>query len=110
MSLLNLTLMTCVIPDFCKKGAEVSYFDPSGEKREFANIKNCKYKKNIKENCHDSDLIILLTEWDEFKSIDFKKMVKKTNFKIYDLRNLYTAKEMKRNKIQYYSIGRPDIN
>jgi len=99
-----------MIPDFCKKGAEVSYFDPSGEKREFANIKNCKYKKNIKENCHDSDLIILLTEWDEFKSIDFKKMVKKTNFKIYDLRNLYTAKEMKRNKIQYYSIGRPDIN
>ncbi len=99
-----------MIPYFCKKGAKVSYFDPSGKKNEFKNIKNCTYKKNIKENCLGSDLIILLTEWDEFKSIDFKKIVKKNNFKVYDLRNLYTAEEMKRNKIKYYSVGRPDIN
>ena len=99
-----------MIPYFCKKGAKVSYFDPSGKKNEFKNIKNCTYKKNIKENCLGSDLIILLTELDEFKSIDFKKIVKKNNFKVYDLRNLYTAEEMKRNKIKYYSVGRPDIN
>ena len=99
-----------MIPYLCKKGAKVSYFDPSGEKKEFHKIKNCTYKKNIKENCLGSDLIILLTEWDEFKLIDFKKIVKKNNFKVYDLRNLYTAEEMKRNKIKYYSIGRPDIN
>ena len=47
---------------------------------------------------------------DEFKSIDFKQVVKKKNFKIYDLRNIFTGEEMKRNKINYYSIGRPDIN
>ena len=99
-----------MIPYLCKKGAKVSYFDPSGEKEEFHKIKNCTYKKNIRENCLGSDLIILLTEWDEFKLIDFKKIVKKNNFKVYDLRNLYTAEEMKRNKIKYYSIGRPDIN
>ena len=40
----------------------------------------------------------------------FKKVVKKKNFKIYDLRNIYTSDEMKRNKINYYSIGRPDTN
>ena len=67
-------------------------------------------KKNIKENCLNADLIILLTEWDEFKSIDFKRVVKNKNFKIYDLRNLYTDEEMKSNKIKYYSIGRPDTN
>jgi UDPglucose 6-dehydrogenase len=99
-----------MIPYFCKKGAIVSYYDPSGEKQEFKKLKNCNYKRNIKDNCLNADLIILLTEWDEFKSIDFKKVVKKKNFKIYDLRNLYTAKEMTRNKINYYSIGRPDIN
>ena len=99
-----------MLPYLSKKGAIISYYDPTGEKNEFQNLLNCKFKKNIKENCLNADLIILLTEWDEFKSIDFKQVVKKKNFKIYDLRNIYTGEEMKRNKIKYYSIGRPDIN
>ncbi|MDC1092999.1 UDP-glucose/GDP-mannose dehydrogenase family protein [Pelagibacteraceae bacterium] len=99
-----------MLPYLCKKGALVTYYDPSGEKNEFKKLANCKFKKNIKENCSNADLIILLTEWDEFKSIDFKKNVKKKNFKIYDLRNIYTREEMKKNKIKYYSIGRPDTN
>ena len=98
-----------MIPYLCKRGAKVSYYDPSGIKKEFLSIKNCNYSANIKDNCYKSDLVILLTEWDEFKSIDFKKIVKKKDFKIYDLRNLYTAEEMKRNNIKYFSIGRPDI-
>ena len=40
---------------------------------------------NIKSNCSDADLVVLLTEWDEFKSIDFKKIVKNTKFKVFDL-------------------------
>ena len=60
-----------MIPYLCKKGATVSYYDPSGEKKEFQKLTNCKFKKNIKENCLKADLIILLTEWDEFKSIRF---------------------------------------
>jgi len=99
-----------MLPYLSKKGAIISYYDPSGKKNEFKNLLNCKFKKNIKENCLNADLIILLTEWDEFKSIDFNQAVKKKNFKVYDLRNIYTGDEMKRNKIKYYSIGRPDIN
>ena len=99
-----------MMPYLSKKGAKISYYDPSGEKNEFKNLLNCKFKKNIKENCLNADLIILLTEWDEFKSIDFQKAVKKKNFKIYDLRNIYARDEMKRNKIKYYSIGRPDVS
>ena len=34
------------------------------------------------------------------------KVIKKKNFKIYDLRNLYDPSQMKKNKIQYFSIGR----
>jgi hypothetical protein len=29
---------------------------------------------------------------------------------VYDLRNLYSAEEMKKNKINYYSVGRPNAN
>jgi len=99
-----------MIPYLCKKGAIVNYYDPSGEKNEFKNVKNCNYRNNIKSNCKGADLIVLLTEWDEFKSLDFRNIVKNTKLKVYDLRNLYSAEEMKKNKIKYYSVGRPNIN
>jgi len=99
-----------MIPFLCKKGALVSYYDPSGEKKEFSKIKNCSYKSNVKASCYDADLIILLTEWDEFKNINFKKVVQKKNFKIYDLRNLYDPNLMRKNKIKYFSIGRSGTN
>ena len=99
-----------MIPYLCKKGAKVNYYDPSGEKEIFKKIKNCFYKRDIKNNCLNADLIVLLTEWDEFKSIDFRKIVKNNKFKVYDLRNLYNPIEMKKNKIKYFSVGRPNIN
>jgi len=99
-----------MIPYFCKKGAKVNYYDPSGEKKEFLNLKNCSFKDNINENCKNTDLIILLTEWDEFKSIDFKRLNKNKKFKIYDLRNLYNVEEMKAKNIPYYSVGRSNSN
>ncbi len=98
-----------MVPYLCKQGANVKYYDPSGEKKEFKNLKNCIFKKNIKENCKDADLIILHTEWDEFKSIDFKKINKNKRLKIFDLRNLFSVKEMFEKKIDYYSIGRSHI-
>ena len=99
-----------IIPYLCKKGSIVNYYDPSGEKKDFSKIKNCFFKKDIKENCKNSNLVILLTEWDEFKSIDFKKIIKNKRIKIFDLRNLYNTEEMKKSKIEYYSIGRPNSN
>jgi len=53
-----------------------------------------------------SDLIVIHTEWNEFKLLEFKKIVKKRDFKIYDMRNLYSSKLMKKNKINYFSIGK----
>ena len=99
-----------MIPYLCKKGAYVSYYDPTGEKDVFKKLKNCKFEKNIKANCKNADLIILHTEWDEFKIIDLKKISKNKKIKVYDLRNLYNFKEMNNKKIKYYSVGRPDIN
>ena len=99
-----------MIPYLCKNGASVSYYEPTGKKKEFSKLKNCKFENTIKENCKNADLIILHTEWDEFKNIDFKKINKKRNLKIYDLRNIYNNADMKDKKINYYSVGRPDIN
>ena len=99
-----------MIPFISKKGGHVSYYDPTGEKKIFKKIKNCKFSTNIKEICKNADLIILHTEWDEFKTLDFKKLNKKKNFKLYDLRNLYSLTDMIKKKIKYFSVGRPSIN
>ena len=80
------------------------------EKNEFSKLKNVSYSNGILDTCFNADLIIIHTEWDEFKTIDFKKLIKNKKIRIYDLRNLYSLAEMKRKKISYYSIGRPNIN
>ncbi len=89
-----------------KKGCKIRYFDPSGEKDEFKNLKNVKYYKNISSACLKSDLIIIHTEWNDFKLLNFKRLVKKNNFIIFDLRNLYSVSKMKQQNISYFSIGR----
>ena len=89
-----------------KKGCKIRYFDPSGEKDEFKNLKNVKFYRNISSACLKSDLIIIHTEWNDFKLLNFKKLVRKNNFKIFDLRNLYSVSKMKQLNIDYFSVGR----
>ena len=89
-----------------KKKCKIRYYDPSGEKVEFKNLKNVNYYENLSNACLNSDLIILHTEWNEFKSLNFKKLVKKRNFKVYDMRNLYSPDKMRKLNIKYFSVGR----
>ena len=95
-----------MIPNLIKKGAKIRYFDPTGDKKEFNNLKNVQSCKNISAACYKSDLIVIHTEWNEFKLLNFKKIVKKNNFIIYDLRNIYSPAKMLKNKIKYFGIGR----
>ena len=99
------TACLSMIPALSKKGAIIKYFDPTGFKKEFKKIKNVSYSNSIKKSVENSDLIIIHTEWNEFKQLNFKKLVKKKYFKIYDLRNLYNPEEMFKKKIKYYGIG-----
>ena len=89
-----------------KKNCKITYFDPSGEKNEFQNLKNVKYVNNLNSACSNADLIILHTEWNDFKLLNFKKLVRKRNFKIFDMRNLYSPIKMRKSNIKYFGIGR----
>ena len=95
-----------MIPSLIKKGALINYFDPTGEKKEFKNKKNVNFSKDINSAIKNSDLIIIHTEWNDFKSINFKKIVQNKKFKIFDMRNIYSPIKMKAQKIKYFSIGR----
>ena len=95
-----------MIPNLLRKGAIVRYCDPSGKKKEFDKYGKVSFHSNVSKGCLKSDLIVIHTEWDEFKLLEFKKIVKKSNFKIFDMRNLYSSKLMKKNKINYFGIGK----
>ena len=95
-----------MIPPLIKKGALVNYFDPTGQKNELKKIKNVSFSIDINSAIKDSDLIIIHTEWNDFKSINFKKLVQNKKFSIFDMRNIYSSAKMKKEKIKYFSIGR----
>ncbi len=95
-----------MIPYLAKKGAKIKYYDPTGYKKEFKKIKNVFYSQNIKNACENVDLIIIHTEWNDFKSLNFKSMLKKRNFTVYDMRNILSREKMKKEKIKFFGVGR----
>ncbi|WP_099340257.1 UDP-glucose dehydrogenase family protein [Candidatus Fonsibacter ubiquis] len=98
-----------LISKFVKKGAKINYYEPTGSKEILDKHKNVKYFDDLYLAVKKVDLIIIHTEWDEFKNLNFSKI--KNNDKkviIYDLRNLYDNRSfINKNNISYYSIGRP---
>ena len=78
----------------------------SGAKKEFDKIKNVTFSSTISQAVKESDLVILHTEWNDFKSINFKKLSKSKNVKIYDMRNIFSPDKIKSQGFKYFSIGR----
>ncbi len=95
-----------MIPALSKKGALIKYYDPTGFKKDFEKIKNVTYENTIKKSLEESDLVIIHTEWNDFKSLNFKKLVKGKKFIIYDMRNIYSPSKIKAQGFKYFSIGR----
>ena len=95
-----------MIPALSKKGAIIKYYDPTGFKKEFSSLKNVSFSNSIADAVRGSDLVILHTEWNDFKSINFKKLYSSKNLKIYDMRNIYSPIKIKSQGFQYFGIGR----
>jgi len=95
-----------MIPHLSKKGAKIKYYDPTGFKNEFSNIKNVNFATSINDAVKGADLVILHTEWNDFKSINFKKLYPSSKLKIYDLRNIFSPNKIKSQGFKYFGIGR----
>jgi UDPglucose 6-dehydrogenase len=95
-----------MIPVLSKNGATIKYFDPTGYKEEFKKYKNVSYESSIKDSVKDSDLVIIHTEWNDFKSLNFKNLANRKKFIIYDMRNIYSPAKIKAQGFKYFSVGR----
>ena len=95
-----------MIPALSKKGAIIKYYDPTGYKKEFKNINNVYFEESIKKSINGSDLIIIHTEWNDFKSINFKNLIKGKKPIIYDMRNIYSNFKINSQGFKYFSVGK----
>ena len=95
-----------LIPYLSRRGAQIKYYDPTGFKKEFSKLKNVEFSQSIKDSIKGSDLIIIHTEWNDFKSINFRKFSKNKNLIIYDMRNIFSPDKIKKMGFKYFGIGR----
>ena len=101
----------CVIKELVKHGAKIKAYDPKAieEAKEhyLKEVQNITYVASKYDVLKDSDALVLLTEWKEFRSPDFEEI--KTQLKtpvIFDGRNQYNAFNLEEKGFEYFQIGR----
>ncbi|VYT79982.1 nucleotide sugar dehydrogenase [Clostridium tertium] len=93
------------------EGANIVVFDPIGSKnlKRYINEEIIICNK-VEEALIESEIVFIFTEWKEIKSLDIDLFIEvmKTPI-IFDGRNCYSLEEVRRHKVDYYSIGRKEI-
>lgn len=94
-----------------KEGGLIQAFDPvaTDDMREL--FPELEYKENAYEVAEGADAVILVTEWNQFRSLDLEKLsshMNEPNF--FDLRNVYEPAAMKKAGINYSCVGRNNID
>lgn len=97
-----------IIPALMEKGARIKAHDPQGMKEAQKYLPDeVIYTKNAYEACSGADAVVLMTEWNQYRSLDLDKIKKLLNTPIFiDLRNVYDPETMKRLGFKYTGVGR----
>jgi UDPglucose 6-dehydrogenase len=97
-----------IINGLLNKGAIISAYDPEAKETTKAILgEKIEYASSSYQALDKADALIIVTEWNEFRTPDFNKI--RSLLKepvIFDGRNLYDPDKMKENNFIYYSIGR----
>jgi UDPglucose 6-dehydrogenase len=97
-----------VINGLLKRGAVITAYDPVAMENAKKIFKNrISFGNDMYSAAEGADAIFLITEWQEFRLPDFKRLKKIMRSPvIFDGRNIYDPKEMKKEGFIYYGIGR----
>ena len=97
-----------IIPRLRKLGVKIHAHDPAFNS-EFIKIKEfdkVKWYGNVLDAIKNADLLVIHTEWNEYRGLDLLKVKKELkNPIILDLRNIFNLDDMKKFNIKYYGIG-----
>ncbi|MGA8493275.1 MAG: UDP-glucose/GDP-mannose dehydrogenase family protein [Terriglobales bacterium] len=98
-----------LVQTFLQEGCQIAAYDPAAQERarEIFNSK-VEYARDPYEAARGSDALLILTEWDEFASLDLDRLHQELKYPIViDGRNLYDPESMAAHGFTYYSVGRP---
>jgi len=96
-----------IIKILLKKGANIKCFDPMAMQNTKKILPDLIYCKDEYKTAHNSDALVILTEWNQFRNLDLKKLKKLLNKSIIiDTRNLYEPEKVKGLGFAYIGIGR----
>ena len=100
-----------LIKKLLEKGASVSAYDPEAMETSKKILGDkITYAKNSYSALENADSLIIVTEWNEFRTPDFDKIKNLLNESlIFDGRNLYDPLKMREKQFTYYSIGRVPV-
>ncbi|MDF1726104.1 MAG: UDP-glucose/GDP-mannose dehydrogenase family protein [Sulfitobacter sp.] len=96
-----------IVPALVGRGADVRVVDPQGRAEGEALLPGVKWIDNPYRAANNADAIVVLTEWNEFRGLNLKRLVKKMNRpRMADLRNVYNRKDvMKAGFERYVPVG-----
>jgi UDPglucose 6-dehydrogenase len=96
-----------IIPALLAAGAKIRAYDPEGmeeAKKELAGIEMMGGPYEVADN---ADAIVILTEWDQFRALDFERIATQMRKPVMvDLRNIYNPADLRQDGFTYVSIGR----
>jgi UDPglucose 6-dehydrogenase len=97
-----------IIEFLLDKGAKVVAYDPQSMQvtKDFCLGDRITYADSQEEALNGADALLLVTEWNEFRTLDFDLLKSKMKGdKIFDGRNIYDKKEVQSNGFSYYGVG-----
>jgi UDPglucose 6-dehydrogenase len=97
-----------IIPALVGAGAKVRVCDPQGQHEGEALLPGVKWVDNPYQAAAGADLLVLLTEWNEFRGLDLARLARKmARPQLADLRNVYDPAEVREaGFVAYVGVGR----
>jgi UDPglucose 6-dehydrogenase len=97
-----------IIQGLLDRGARVVAYDPQGMHAAQDLMPNIEYGSNAYDVAADADALVLVTEWNEFRSLDLDRLREAMKSPVFvDLRNVYRRDEVTKHGFEYSSVGRP---
>ena len=100
-----------IVPELLKRAKNVNVYDPVGmnNAKKMVEFEGVIWKEDTFSCIKNTDAIVIITEWNEFRALDLVKIKKSLNKSIIiDLRNIYKHDSMREAGIKYISVGRGD--
>lgn len=96
-----------IVPALLAAGAKVRAYDPEGMEEAKKELSGIEMVGGPYEVAEQANAIVILTEWDQFRALDFERIAKQMNQRVMiDLRNIYNPEELRQDGFTYVSIGR----